>query len=272
MNLLDANHNSSKKQRGRWKTQKCLSFSYNNFQALIRNEIPAIVISEFATLAECQALFTEIRNYSFREIGFGFQGSKKRIGLSYYEFKDLGKQAYFEQAATDTGHRNEIVKAAFDPIVRFQKYVANHSLSISVAQEAGFGHYFAGSFRDTHSAVLHSDSAPRYMPKDWTISKVLVQLGVGVHINAAEEGGEVVIYDRLWTPEADEYMIKEQIGHYTYDLVKEVPSITIKPQAGDVILLNTNHFHEVLPVQKGQRISMGLFLGKTPDNRWVYWS
>ncbi|MBD2521397.1 hypothetical protein [Nostoc sp. FACHB-133] len=67
---------------------------YKNFQALLKNEIPSIRISQFASFEECHELAMAIE-----KVGFDFYRNVEpligRIGITQFEYRNRDKLGYF---------------------------------------------------------------------------------------------------------------------------------------------------------------------------------
>ncbi len=254
----------------KWESEHCDELSSSSFLGLIDNTIPAIRIPGFATVEECERVVVTMKKSLWRDTNYG-PGSIKRWGLSYYEYRVQGKAAYFAQTRRDQKVRDQILKE-FDPILRFQNMLQRIGISLEIAHDPKYGNYFVGCLRQSYYSMLHADSAARRMPSDWQIAQSSVQLGWALHLSVPRHGGEVVVYDQLWKPEHEAYMRQDHFGYYRHKVVTDVRQVRLRPQVGEIILINTNNLHEILPTQEPNRLSLNMFIGILKSGQIICWS
>lgn len=134
--------------------------------------------------------------------------------------------------------------------------------------------YYSGLIRQISRAYLHFDFAP-YDAFGWAIENVINQLAWNVYMQTSETGGEIKIYDQQWQPKIfDSHKMENNNGSYGFkeSVVKNIRSISIQPEVGDLVLFNSRNFHEVLSASDTKRISISSFLGQFSDGNWIAWS
>jgi len=239
----------------------------SNLQALLNNQVPAIRIPDFATPKECERLIESLNNIEFHSTDWNPETSL-RFGPSYFEYREKGKAAYFETAHQYTKLRQKIVSNSFDPMLRLAELIQGQANTpIEIACEPKFGNYFAGSSKQRVHAPLHTDSSE--MMKGWVIGTVINQLTWNVYLNVPEENNSTVVYNKQWQVEDNQFMTG--IDDYTDEVVAGVERLQLQPALGEVILFNSWNYHRV-PQLGGTRITMGSFLGQTPEGKLIYWS
>ncbi|BAY78302.1 hypothetical protein NIES25_47730 [Nostoc linckia NIES-25] len=253
-----------------WQTLNDCEMNYDNFQALLRNEIPSIRISQFASINECHKLALAIER-----IGFDFYKNVEppigRIGITQFEYRNRYKSGYFDAVKKATENYNQITCLSFDPLKRLTTILRqNVSNKVQVAYEnEDYGRYFAGLMRQINIALLHIDFAGLDAP-DWTIGNVTSQLVWNVYIKAPSQGGICKVYNRQWQPEDEKYKISGSYGYDSSLIVNSEVKHNI-PITGDLVIFNSRNFHEVLP-GIGERITISSFIGKMPEGDLVFWS
>ncbi|PWQ94476.1 2OG-Fe(II) oxygenase [Leucothrix arctica] len=117
----------------------------------------------------------------------------------------------------------------------------------------------------------HQDMLTRDVPdlpkKDHPIS----QLAVNIYLRNFEEGGELEIWD--YAPDDTEVKQLYTGAHDFIDRNKiPVSSLTIKPQAGELILIQSSKLHSVRPGTGGNRVAFSCFSAyRGEDKPLTYW-
>jgi len=254
----------------KWATLEDATFSTETLEALFRNEIPAIRISQFATVEECHKL-AEAADF----VGFDFYENVEppigRIGITQFEFGNSRKFGYFDAVHQADSRKQRIVSLSFDPLERLAMLLRLHTAGkVGIAQENDhLGQYFAGLIRHINVALLHIDFAGFDAP-DWKIGRCVAQLAWNLYLRVPESGGKCIVYNRQWCTNDEEYKVPDS---YSYDMsvVQTSEAKYITPVLGDLVLFNSRNFHQVLPGH-GERITMSSFIGKMPEGDLVFWS
>ncbi|MEH1866386.1 MAG: hypothetical protein V7K69_15470 [Nostoc sp.] len=253
-----------------WETLNDCEMNSDNFQALLKNEIPSIRISNFASVSECNKL-----SLAIEKVGFDFYRNVEppigRIGITQFEYRNRDKSGYFDAVRKTSETYKQVTSLAFDPLKRLATILCqNVSSKVQIAYENEvYGDYFAGLIRQINIALLHIDFAGLDAP-DWKIGNITSQLVWNVYIKAPRQGGICKVYNRQWQPEDEKYKIS---GSYGYDSSLVVNS-EVKhniPLIGDLLIFNSRNFHEVLP-GIGERITISSFIGQMPSGDLVFWS
>ncbi len=217
---------------------------------LARNSIAAIRLPGFLTQEELDGC---VKNIGQKNIAWyaNKEYQQGRIGISTTEYhhKQNGKSLYFELAPQASAVRDEIFHGMTNPIEKIIKLLST-SYKTSIATESSMDDapYFAGLIRAMGAkSTLHFDYAPNQLP-GWDVSKSEEQFGLVLYLQMPAEGGELMIYNRPWSP-ADDLHNKDvgQKGTYGFDPVflrDEIP-VKVSPVAGDLIIFRTRNFHQV---------------------------
>ncbi|MBC8756871.1 hypothetical protein H2O64_19515 [Kordia sp. YSTF-M3] len=81
----------------------------------------------------------------------------------------------------------------------------------------------------------------------------------------------------LWNLFPDE-ACKKELGieltgyPYPFSAIKDIDCLHLETQPGDLYFINANYIHAVEKKQKDSRITIGRFLGRSSQNRVVYWT
>lgn len=253
-----------------WQTLNDWEMNSKNFQALLRNEIPSIRISKFASEEECNKLALAIE-----KIGFDFYKNVLppigRIGITQFEHRNRDKSEYFEAVKKAKETYEQVTSLSFDPLKRLMTILRqNASSKVQIAYEnEAYGYYFAGLIRHINIALLHLDFAQLDAP-NWAIENIISQLVWNLYVKAPSQGGVCKVYNRQWQPEDEKYRTPGSYG-YDYSLVATSEVKHNIPLTGDLVIFNSRNFHEVVPAI-GERITISSFIGKMPEGDLVFWS
>jgi len=259
---------------GTWLRPGEESLTRDSLRALQANEIAAIRIKGFASDAECKKFVTAVRAAPMRY--YSVMPPVGYIGMAQYEYRwNHPKTKYFEDVAEANAKLRQVTGNSFDPVRRvidlLQGYYPHR---IDIAQEPGYGAYYAGIIRIASAGILlHADYAPFNSP-DYSIGAIDAQLGWNFFAEQPASGGHTTVHNRPWTPRTNGSEIPA-----SYDLPRELVAGAIThayaPTAGDVVIFNTRNPHEVLggeALAAGDRVSIGSFIGRMPDGSLGLWS
>lgn len=257
-----------------WKSMEEAELSRESLAALIRNEIPAIRVRNFATPEECDSFAAAVH-----EVGLSYYSVARRIGyigMAQYEYRwGRPKQDYFRDVPAARARQLAVFERSFDALQRLIDLLQPHTENgIAVGHEEGLGDYFAGIIRQTSDGVdLHADYAPFNAPH-YLIGQIDVQLAWNFYAQEVLEGGETIVHNAPWTPDMSSGEIPQ-----SYNLPREIvagaPVYRFKPGKGDVVIFNSRNPHEItegVAAPGHNRISIGSFMGRLPDRRLVLWA
>lgn len=258
-------------QRPSWATLGAEELNEDSWRRLVRNEIPAVVIRDFATPEECRRLL----QYS-EAIGFALyervQPPIDRIGTTVFEHSGSSVSTYFAKAERARAIRDEIFAQSFSPLERLMGRLRKAvGTPVSVAADPTHGSYYAGLIRRIENGtLLHIDYAPAEQ-SDWWVAQVEAQLAWNLYLELDPvDPGMTRVYNRAWVPADEEFKIPDSYG-YERAVVEGVEPFVLQPTVGDVYVFNTRNFHEVAP-SKGRRTTVTSAIGALPDGKIVFWS
>lgn len=127
-------------------------------------------------------------------------------------------------------------------------------------------HFGEGSEAEPHTDVLEWDA-----PNEADAQSLKGQLATNTYLSVPEEGGELTLWD-VWPTKAE---FEEMRAPGSYGLKRELlpdPAVTIRPEAGELIIFNPTRVHAVEKIKKGSRVTWSSFVGfvdtETPLTIW----
>ncbi|MEM6500961.1 MAG: 2OG-Fe(II) oxygenase [Cyanobacteria bacterium P01_C01_bin.89] len=250
-----------------WKSFNAYPLTEENLYGLIKNTIPLIRVPKFGTDQEAEELAERFLQFAARSNSVK---TVTRMGISQYEQGTVGgKDNYFRRVEGAWSNLITVCKTTFNPTVKVMGLLREYFADVDILTEEGYGRYFAGVAKlRTGETPVHSDF-PLLGATDWAIAKMEAQLSWNFYLRIPAQGGELRIWDKLWQVEDDRLLEK---GTYYHDekIISDIPSITIKPVLGELILFNSRNYHTVLPAQN--RIAMGSWISLMPDESLRLWS
>lgn len=257
-----------------WNRDDADELSSESVEALIRNEIPAIRISDFATADECAA-FTKAVHNSPDLKSYSVATPTHYLGLVMYEYRQGGgrKDEFFDAVPAAVAAQQKLYDQSFDVPERFREMLAPHySGSIFVPTEPGYGSYCPVVVRIASNGVhLHADFAP-YNSPDWAIGAIDAQITWNLYTECPSVGGQTTVYNAPWTPaESDDPA--RGLPDSTVESDPDVESFTFAPQVGEIVLFNPRNPHKIAAGSATEgRVSIGSFLGVNANNDLLMWS
>lgn len=253
-----------------WSERGELPLSDKSLDALLRNEIPAIRIKNFAAAEECRQMADAMR--SGRKKEYGVDRPIGYIGIAQYEFRwGHTKQDYFDAVPQAYADQRIVLERSFDAMARFINTVsASWNGQVKIAEEEARP-YFAGILRFASSGIgLHADFAPYNMP-GYAVANTTAQLAWNLFVEAPAHGGVTTVYNAPWSPEIDRGNPPQSYG-FTRDAVAGAETFEYRPVVGDVVIFNSRNPHEVSAgdaESKDGRLQIGSFIGLMPDRSLV---
>lgn len=109
-------------------------------------------------------------------------------------------------------------------------------------------------------ALPHQDLLRRETPDSDEVKFQASQLGVNIYLSSAQSGGELEIWNYSFS---DEDCLKYGVeGSYGFDRsLLPANSLVLKPEEGDLVILNTTKVHAINKVLRGERMTISGFIG-----------
>ncbi len=208
----------------------------------------------------------------------GFEHKQGRIGISATEYvsKEDGKNAYFALEAEASVVRDRIFPGELDPVKKMID-IFSQGLDTSIAEEPSLDNakYFTGLIRAmVQESSTHFDFAPQQLP-GWQVARSQAQFAVITYLQMPEVGGGLTVYKRPWEPSDEEFnMDTAEKGPNGFDkeFLNDDESITIVPNAGEMIVINSRNFHKVEGIiSLVARYSINSFMSLI-DNKLYLWN
>ena len=194
----------------------------------------------------------------------------KKIGISLISYVNR-KSHYFVQADSIRKTLREIFFGLEDPRKKIHEllgeFFPNKEITIAKENEKK---YACGIIR-LHGlgdfAPIHRDNVV-FEAKNFDVAKFSTQLSTVLYIQQSKEGGELVLYKKSWKKS------DEKFGYSNKVISDSTQHVIIKPNPGDLVIINPLYYHEVLPVRDNKkRITLGLFLAfSNYGKKVVTWS
>lgn len=244
---------------------------------LSSNGIPAIQIAGFLASDELDLV---IKNMARHHIDW-YKGKEKeqgRIGISTtgYSYDEGGMQKYFDLVPLASKTRDEIFAGIQSPIDRIiELFSVGYIASVATESKMNDAQYFAGLIRAMGAkSTLHFDFAPNQL-SGWSVADSDEQFGLVLHLQTANKGGELTIYNRPWVPADEEHnMDIGQKGKFGFksDFLKDTPHTKVTPSAGDLIVFKSRNFHQVEAINtKEPRLTLTTFMSQK-NKSLLLWS
>ncbi|NBD31407.1 MAG: hypothetical protein GVY17_00140 [Cyanobacteria bacterium] len=98
------------------------------------------------------------------------------------------------------------------------------------------------------------------------------QIAANIYLQTQPEGGELMLWDHKCNTQT-EYDALRDGDSYALDATKlSAPAISIKPEAGDLILFESTRVHAVRPGKCCSRITMSTFIGYNKNQPLQFFS
>jgi hypothetical protein len=239
---------------------------------IIKGKKPALIIRNFYDPKLCKIIIKRTKSFSDNT-----KDNKilKKIGVSLLSFL-THKSDYFKQADAVRPILRKIFDGIEDPRKKIHCLLSEFypNKNVIVATE-GDKKYACGVIRFHNLgdfAQIHRDCV-QYEAPNFDVAKMSNQLSSVLHIQDSKNGGELVIYKKIWK-KTDEKYREISFGYSKKVLEGCSESVIIKPRQGDLVIINPIYFHEILPVKGNKsRITLGLFLAFSKySHNVVTWS
>jgi hypothetical protein len=264
----------------KWRSHDEYPLTAETLRWLFNNEIPCIRVKNYATPEECKAFVAAMDAVGLDkeyQVAMNVKSRPKYIGVPQFEYRKKTKEDYFATVEEAIRKREAVfAHCGFNPLERLMKLINGvmPAHTVQVAQEPGFGSYYAGIIRETTGGTnLHFDFA-QFSARDYSVAKNDAQIATNFYASGTTQGGETTVYNLHFDPPVDpgEYY---EISPFDPNRVANVESYSFKPTPGDLVMFNSRCPHQVAfnPLDDGQRrMGIGSFIGRAPENKLVLWS
>lgn len=263
-----------------WAGKTLSSLDSGSLRELVDRKVAYLRLPAFYPAAHCERAVKalgrrdKLSPYSVEDVG--------KIGITVMDHNpddrgndcSEGRRKYFAAQEKSESERKAIFGAQTDPVDAVAD-VLDRSWPTGAGRAYSGEHgrpYFAGIVRNVTTAPIHNDWAKRDAP-DWEIGQIIQQLTWNIYLQMPASGGEIVLYQKLWSREDAKHMGSDSF-FYESEVVSGWPSVRFRPEAGDLVLFDPTHFHEVTGcVGDRARWSISSFIGiEAADKPLVMWS
>lgn len=257
-----------------WIRQELCELTEENMNLLLDFKIPGIIVEGFLPQDICSIVAERLRALTFENYSHLKDIPVHQVGLCHNQWAHDDKSVYFDKKAK----AREVIDSIYqglgvDPVSMVIDAVASKvNRTAAVFEEPEFGQYFAGAFRSFRGhGRLHADHAPSHIHQSWAVTEISRQMTWNIYYSMHNSGGELVIYDTIHTAQNDTMKVPGEY-YFPYEVLEREDHIRVTPKVGDLILFNTQNFHEILGNTDGYRISQTSFIGLKKDGSLGLWS
>jgi hypothetical protein len=250
-----------------WESDSIRPLSADSLSRLIDNRIPAVRVTHFAEHDEIRSLREALlvnagRTHSIPQVA--------RLGISQYEQGlRCSKAEYFATAKSLEPQFADIYAQSFSPVRRLIGKLRDTGFDADVMSEPGMGRYFVGNGKLRNGfSPIHVDFAPQDST-GWAIADAKAQLACNLYLQVPDEGGALLLWDRLWQPEDDIHQVGDNY-FYSEQVVQGNRKLRIAVSEGELLIINSRNYHAVEEAR--DRLAYGAFISVFPDHRLRLWS
>jgi hypothetical protein len=247
---------------------------HEDILALAEGEALAVHVPHFIPDEVVKAVREEVLHHPDKG-GLSQDAAFQRIGFAYSEIGDEESRDRYHREARDNIQRMRDLFAPYAlPSDTFRALVdetwdAGAQLLAIEGRKA-----FIGICRFQDKGVdlnPHTDALERNLP-DSAARDLVAQLSANIYLNIPETGGEL----ELWGTEPGEDAYNALKGDRVWGLERAQlgpPQQVIRPEPGDLLLIDPRRIHAVRPSGDEPRVTLGHFLGyHGADRPLTLWS
>ena len=252
--------------------------TYQSLQDLCNGDILVIKVANYYSSLACEKILHNLdRDQGGAE---RYDNAPEldiyRLGMAYFEtrFNKSLLDTYFSSAEKFNEAVEDICYPHATPLEKFVNDIDELWPSGATVQTLENKDMMPGLLRIILQNQLfppHQDLLTRDVPNLPKNEHPISQLAVNVYLRNFEEGGELEIWD--YAPDDEEVKYLYTGDHDFIDTDKiPVGSLKIKPEAGDLIIIQSSKLHSVLPGKGGNRVAFSCFNAyRGEDKPLTYW-
>jgi hypothetical protein len=259
---------------GNWIRKELCELNEENLNLLLNFKIPGILVEGFMPLETCAVVSQRLRDQNFDNYDHLKDIPVHHIGLCHNQWAHDEKSIYFAKKAQAQEIIDGIYKdLGINPVEMVIQAIASKAKrQVGIFEEPGFGPYFAGAFRQFRGhGRLHIDHAPSHIRQPWAVTEIARQMTWNIYYSMSNSGGDLIIHDTIHTPQNETMKVPGDY-YFPYEVLEREDRISLRPKVGDLIIFNTQNFHEILGSTDGFRISQTSFIGQKKDGSLGLWS
>jgi hypothetical protein len=247
-----------------------------DLQDLFGGTCRAISIKSYYPTEICEIFAEKVNNHQ-RIDGYVVDRSIKRFGMSFY---DTAKDAsllngYFEQAVPTMRDLRNLCLPDNCPLDRLRLELDETwpgGASIATLRGRKMMAGIARVFNNGVGALAHVDTLGFDAIAFPDAPPLITQVSANLYLRIAQ-GGELALWSRRILSPQEEEACRLSTSSYGLDEAKiGPPTVTIRPEVGQLILFDSTRCHAVRPSKGGSRITMSLFVGLGRDGKLRLWN
>lgn len=252
-------------------------------EALFSDQVCAVCVPHFASTSLCDMLshwflnHDQIEEYHHEvrtENGINYlKYGVERVGVAFNTTYDKSSDSpeterYYREALPGVQNLRQACSPYLSPIdaLRLQfdelwPYGANVAAFEGKKMFTGIGRVMDAATSHLLEEQPHFDSVPE------KLSKLIGQFSANIYLTVPSSGGELELWDMPPLPiaEIDNADLDTDWRSHLGE------SLLIKPEKGELVLINTRRAHAVRRFNEGKRISLQSFIGLKADNSLALW-
>ncbi|RVU85396.1 2OG-Fe(II) oxygenase [Leucothrix sargassi] len=199
-----------------------------------------------------------------------------RLGMAFFEtrFNKALKETYFSLSEQFNEVVGDICYPHATPLEKFVADLEEHwpaGATIQTLEDKKMMPGLVRIFLQNQPFPPHQDMLTRDVPDLPKEEHPISQLAVNIYLRNFDEGGELEIWD--YAPDDEEV---KQLYTGTHDFIDRdkipVSSLKIKPNAGELIIVQSSKLHSVRPGIGGDRVAFSCFSAYRGENEpLTYW-
>jgi hypothetical protein len=259
---------------GNWIRRQLCELTESNLDLLLDFRIPGIIVEGFVRPDICAQVAARLRELEFGDYAHLNDIPVHHVGVCHNQWAHDDKSVYFRKTQDAQAAIGRVYEGiGVDPVCMVADAIAARAnRQVGVFDEPGYGKYFAGAFRRFRGhGRLHVDHAPSHIRQPWAVTEIQRQLTWNIYYCMQGLGGELVIYDTIHTPHNERFKVPGEY-YFPYEVLERDDRLSVKPAVGDLIIFNTQNFHEIFGTPDGERISQTSFIGLKRDGSLGLWS
>lgn len=253
---------------------------------LIEGRYIALVISSYHPKKELKKISQKLINQDiFARYLRGSDIGVQRTGITFFEASNNLSvlESYYQNALNFTKNLRSDIFPYLSPLDRlkldFEELWPAGSFIENIHGRkmlAGIVRVFENEFElPPHQDVLMKDVLEAPLAPVKHFENLIAQLSSNIYISVPKVGGELEIWNLNPTTDEQKKM-KNTEFHYDGFIDRSelpLPTVSIKPKVGDLILFDAGKIHAVKPSSNELRVAMSMFIGyRGVGKPLTYWS